>query len=189
MFAPWVGKIPWRRKWQSTPVFLPRELHGQRSLAGYSPWGHKRVKHDLVTKQQPQQQHCLVIKPTGSQAEFVSGAQSVFSFFFKYLFTSLAALGPDCGMQTLRYIIWNLPSQHMDSLSSCGIWALALTGSAPAICAICGIILFVMQTKKRGQPENGAGDARRRMGVFTNKDNAVILGRRCGKSNSTRGDS
>ena len=34
-------KIPWRRKWQSTPVFLPREFHGQRSLAGYSPWGHK----------------------------------------------------------------------------------------------------------------------------------------------------
>ena len=32
---------PWRRKWQHTPVFLPGELHGQRSLAGYSPWGHK----------------------------------------------------------------------------------------------------------------------------------------------------
>ena len=40
-FNPWVGKIPWRREWQPTPVFLPRELHGQRSLAGYSPWGHK----------------------------------------------------------------------------------------------------------------------------------------------------
>ena len=36
-----VGKILWRRKWQPTPVFLPRESHGQRSLAGYSPWGHK----------------------------------------------------------------------------------------------------------------------------------------------------
>ena len=33
----WVGKIPWRRKWQSTPVFLPGKLHGQRSLDGYSP--------------------------------------------------------------------------------------------------------------------------------------------------------
>ena len=38
---PWVGKIPWRRKWQLTPVFLPGKFHGQRSLAGYSPWGHK----------------------------------------------------------------------------------------------------------------------------------------------------
>ena len=40
-FGPWVRKIPWRRKWQSTPVFLPGESHGQRSLMGYSPWGHK----------------------------------------------------------------------------------------------------------------------------------------------------
>ena len=37
-FDPWVRKIPWRRKWQPTPVFLPGESHGQRSLAGYSPW-------------------------------------------------------------------------------------------------------------------------------------------------------
>ena len=35
-FNPWVGKIPWSRKWQPTPVFLPRELHGQRSLLGYN---------------------------------------------------------------------------------------------------------------------------------------------------------
>ena len=37
----WVGKIPWRRKWQLTPVFLPGKYHGQRNLAGYSPWGCK----------------------------------------------------------------------------------------------------------------------------------------------------
>ena len=42
-FKPWVGKIPWRREWQSIPVFLPGESHGQRSLAGYSPWGHKEL--------------------------------------------------------------------------------------------------------------------------------------------------
>ena len=36
-FDPWVGKSPWRRAWQTTPVFLPRKSHGQRSLAGYSP--------------------------------------------------------------------------------------------------------------------------------------------------------
>ena len=40
-FHPWVGKIPWRRAWQPTPVFLPEESHGQRSLAGYSLWCHK----------------------------------------------------------------------------------------------------------------------------------------------------
>ena len=37
---PWVRKIPWRRKWQPTPLHLPGNFHGQRSLAGYSPWGH-----------------------------------------------------------------------------------------------------------------------------------------------------
>ena len=35
-----VRKIPWRRTWQLTPVFLPEKCHGQRSLVGYSPWGH-----------------------------------------------------------------------------------------------------------------------------------------------------
>ena len=40
-FNPWVRKIPWRRKWQPTPVFLPGKSHGQSSLAGYSPRGHK----------------------------------------------------------------------------------------------------------------------------------------------------
>ena len=42
-FDPWVGKIPWRRKWQSTPVFLPGKSHGERSLMGYSPWGCKEL--------------------------------------------------------------------------------------------------------------------------------------------------
>ena len=36
-FDSWVGKIPWRREWEPTPAFLPRESHGQRSLEGYSP--------------------------------------------------------------------------------------------------------------------------------------------------------
>ena len=38
---PWIKKIPWRRKWQPTPVSLPGKSHGQRSLAGYSLWDHK----------------------------------------------------------------------------------------------------------------------------------------------------
>ena len=40
-FNPWLRKIPWRRKWQPTPVLLPEKSHGQKSLVGYSPWGHK----------------------------------------------------------------------------------------------------------------------------------------------------
>ena len=46
LFEPWVGKIPWRKAWQPTLVFLPGESHGQRSLVGYRTWGHKRVRHD-----------------------------------------------------------------------------------------------------------------------------------------------
>jgi len=44
--------ILWQRKWQPTPVLLPSESHGQRSLVGYSPWCHKRIGRDLVTKKQ-----------------------------------------------------------------------------------------------------------------------------------------
>ena len=50
---PGLGRF-WRRKWQPTPVFLPGESHGQRSLVGYHPWDHKRVGHSLATKQQKQ---------------------------------------------------------------------------------------------------------------------------------------
>ena len=42
-FDPWVGKTPWRRKWQPAPVFLPGKSHGQRKLVGYRPWGHKEL--------------------------------------------------------------------------------------------------------------------------------------------------
>ena len=45
---PGLERFPWRRKWQPTPIFLPGESHGQRSLAGYSPQGH-RVGHDWAT--------------------------------------------------------------------------------------------------------------------------------------------
>ena len=51
-FNPWVRKIPWRRKWQPTPIFLLGEFHGQRSLAGYSPKGSKESD---TTEQQSKQ--------------------------------------------------------------------------------------------------------------------------------------
>ena len=53
-FDPWVGKISYRRKWQPTPVFLPRESYGQESLADYSPWDHRRIRHNFATEQQQQ---------------------------------------------------------------------------------------------------------------------------------------
>ena len=48
-FDPWVGKMPWRRKWQSTPVFLPGKTHEQRNLVGYSPWGRKELVTCIFT--------------------------------------------------------------------------------------------------------------------------------------------
>ena len=48
-FHPYVGKMPWWRAWQPTPVFLPGEFHGERSLVGYSPWGHKELGTTEVT--------------------------------------------------------------------------------------------------------------------------------------------
>ena len=48
-FAPWVEKIPWKRAWQPTPVFLPGESHGQWSLVGYSPQGREELKKTEAT--------------------------------------------------------------------------------------------------------------------------------------------
>ena len=56
-FYPWFRKIPWRREWLPTPIFLPGEFHGQRSLVGS-----KKVRHDLVTKQQ--QKHSKGASPS-----------------------------------------------------------------------------------------------------------------------------
>ena len=57
-FDLWVAKVPWRRKWQPTPVSLPGKFHGQRSLAGYSPWGRKEsdmteTRKDACTHETP----------------------------------------------------------------------------------------------------------------------------------------
>ena len=59
---PWVRKIPWRGKWQPTPIFLPGKSHGQRSLAGYSPWGCKRAGHDLETNTQTHTSHYTFVQ-------------------------------------------------------------------------------------------------------------------------------
>ena len=48
-FDPWVRKIPWRRKGQPTPVFMSGEYHGQKSLEGYNPEGHKESDTTEVT--------------------------------------------------------------------------------------------------------------------------------------------
>ena len=48
-FDPWVRKIPWRRAWQPTPLFLPGEFHGERNLVGYNPYGRKELDTTAYT--------------------------------------------------------------------------------------------------------------------------------------------
>ena len=62
-FDPWVRKIPWRRKWYPSPVFLPRKSHGQRSLAGYSPCGRRESDMtEQLTKPHTEQQNRMFLQ-------------------------------------------------------------------------------------------------------------------------------
>ena len=67
-FDPWVGKIPWRRTWQPTPVFLPGESHGQRTLAGYSTWCHK--ESDTTEASQHTRMHAMSQAPESQMGQF-----------------------------------------------------------------------------------------------------------------------
>ena len=91
---PWVGKIPWRKKWQPTSVFLPGKSHGQRSLAGYSPWGCKRVGHDLATKQRTNIHKYMIFKV---QLKFcltcrLPNSEFIFSSILLLLFLTLCLI-------------------------------------------------------------------------------------------------
>ena len=80
-FNPWLGKIPWRRKWKLTPVFLPEKYRGQRSLVGYSPWGRK--ESDTTDWHSWATEHTHTLKPGQNApgespwAEEPGGLQSV----------------------------------------------------------------------------------------------------------------
>ena len=66
-FDPWVRKIPWRKAWQLTPIFLPGESHGQRSLVGYSPCVAELdttevTKHNVIINIRDKNSSCLIPK-------------------------------------------------------------------------------------------------------------------------------
>ena len=91
-FSPRVRKIPWRRKWHPTPVFLLGESHGQKSLADYSPWDLLRVGHDWA-----------------SENISCKRVLSIFQFFF--LFDYLTLLRPHLLLK-LPHIIWGYENIH-----------------------------------------------------------------------------
>ena len=64
MWVSLLGRFPWRREWQPTPVFMPREYHGQRSLVGYSPWGHTESDTTEATQHTRTHTSLLGLLPT-----------------------------------------------------------------------------------------------------------------------------
>ena len=85
-FHPWVGKIPWRKKWQPTPVFLPGISHGQKSLMGYRLWGHKELD---MTKQLSTHTH---ICPINLNADIHTYTQVCTELFIPGLWTTATKL-------------------------------------------------------------------------------------------------
>ena len=88
-FDPWVGKIPWRRKWQPTLEVLPGESHGQRRLAGYRPWGREQsdmteaTQHALLPSKQSKSRgkpiclRCSLLSPPSMPCLQVEGRLSL----------------------------------------------------------------------------------------------------------------
>ena len=86
-FDSWVGKIPWRRKWQPTPAFLPGGFHGERSLAGYSHWDHK-VGHNWATNTFTFPSPLMKAKPQGvNTSRFISYSSMNIERILWYLMT------------------------------------------------------------------------------------------------------
>ena len=73
-FNLWAGKIPWKRAWQPTPVFLPGESHGQKSLAGYSPWGHNELDTTEQLSKQSDRNFRVLCQTKNQNASYSPGA-------------------------------------------------------------------------------------------------------------------
>ena len=102
-FDPWVGKIPWRRKWQLTSVFLPGKSHGKRGLVDYSSWKSQRVRQDLVNKQQQQQRYICTI--------LYAIQEVLISYLFVYQFSSVAQSCPTL-CDPMNHSMPGLPVHH-----------------------------------------------------------------------------
>ena len=104
-FDLWVEKIPWGRKWQLTPVFLPGESHGQKSLAGYNLWGSKKSDTTVPEKQQREKKRssqslhtshaCRLMLLQFTQGRGSEGQSAGFSEELRDLTPHLEATGPE----------------------------------------------------------------------------------------------
>ena len=99
-FDPWVRKIPWSRKRQPTPVFLPGKFHGQRGLVGYSPWG---------LKQSDTSEHTRAFQMTLSDENTVPPTVQLLCFCLLQFIFALPSGNILLGMDSPKYcvlVIW-----------------------------------------------------------------------------------
>ena len=124
-FDPWVRKIPWRRKWQSTPMLLPRRSHGQRSMVGYSPWGRKEsdTSEWLTVDLQSCVNFCC-------RAKWFSYICIFFFFILFSIIVFLRILNIASGF-CLQRVYSSLPvwEAWLQQRWGCGLWALRDLGS------------------------------------------------------------
>ena len=97
-FDPWIGKIPWRRKWQPTSVFLPGESQGQRSLVGYSPWVHKEL--DTTERLNWTEHHIHWTKNTNANFHIQSKIHGLKA-------SKLIKYGTHCNEITHNVVLWS----------------------------------------------------------------------------------
>ena len=108
-FYPWLRKILWSRKWQPTPVFLPGKSHGQRSLAGYSPWDHKETDMTECA-------HARTHTPTHTFTQRIKDSSLIFS---DHLSTEIL-VHFDLQLLCTRKVFWQLRRVSVTvSFSSC----------------------------------------------------------------------
>ena len=133
-FDPWVGKIPWSRKWKLAPVFLPGKSLGQGSLVGYSPWGHKEL--DMTKRQSTifclflvvlHLRCCaglsLVVVSCGTKASHCGGFSCCRERALEHRLSSCGA-----GAQMLHGL-WNLPRPGINPMSPALAGRFLSTGS------------------------------------------------------------
>ena len=107
-FDLWVGKIPWRRKWQPTPVLLLGKSHGQRSLLGYSPWDHKELD---MTEWLTLSLHCLLINAQSAlvvRITFPNCSHDLFAIYCRGWSTNLGAYISGSDLSFVIYWVWGI---------------------------------------------------------------------------------
>ena len=129
-FDPWVGKIPWRRKWQPTPILLPGKFHGQRSLVGYSPWNRKELPlsfpflFHLSTEYHITHIHCLCVMQYRLGYTIVMNIPNNKWYIFLTKSTFLPQVGQD--LRLMKTLSQNKFYHHSNKGKGFGQWILAL---------------------------------------------------------------